>query len=219
MNLTTYQKTAHSTTCPGISFAFSLLSLGKTAGEVSATFGSYVAPCHQENTKFWELTRTKLKDKLGDVMWAVAEIATLSQMGLEDVFINHVEEIDSDRPQCKLFDDVKGLEWVDNALSSYDTASIIHAFPAVAGRVSGLFAKFMLDHGGRIPVPENEQQWLFPQECEEDLVEFYEDVFTWLGRVLLLVYRLTRVVDIDFDEILQMNLDKLAASKKPPSAE
>ena len=215
MDLKTYQKEAHSTACHGKGFVYPFCALAEEAGEVASVFGSYVAPIHADDGKYWHTVREKLQDELGDVMWDIAEIATLSQYNLDFIFDNHVEKNPGTlRPQPALFRDVEGMEWVESALANRDIAALIHALPAAVGKLCGIFAKFIRKHDGCIPMPENEQPWLFAQENEDDVAEFYDDVFDWLGKILHLVYRIAQCADINFDTILIQNLAKLAARKK-----
>lgn len=90
MNMNEYQelaqKTANTSLKPGERIAIAGLGLGGEAGEVQELLKKFLGHGHA-------LAHDKLKKELGDVLWYVAELATIHGMTLGEIAQANIEKL------------------------------------------------------------------------------------------------------------------------------
>ena len=106
MTTTEYQKEAHTFAdyveptiikaagSTNIPYVYPALGLAEEAGEVAGKFAKAV---RDENGAISSERKLAIIGELGDVMWFVAELATLLDVSLEDVMVGNINKLKSRR--------------------------------------------------------------------------------------------------------------------------
>jgi NTP pyrophosphatase (non-canonical NTP hydrolase) len=103
MKTNDYQKAAHEFAKYGTNEAYAYAGLAEEAGEVLGKYAKFIRK-HQglspKHAKSWvslekdnEEYRVNIKKELGDVLWMVAEIATINDLSLEDIMQANIDKL------------------------------------------------------------------------------------------------------------------------------
>lgn len=103
MNVIEFQERAHSFAdylgAEEGDFRYPALGLAEEAGEVAGKFAKAV---RDDNGIITEERREAIKKELGDVLWFVAELATLLEYDLEDIMEANIEKLTSRKARNKI---------------------------------------------------------------------------------------------------------------------
>lgn len=80
-------------------FRYPALGLAEEAGEVAGKFAKAI---RDDNGVITEERREAIKKELGDVLWFVAEIATLLNYSIEDIMESNIEKLTSRKLRNKI---------------------------------------------------------------------------------------------------------------------
>lgn len=86
LDFDTYQEAAHSFAAYGDRATYPILALAEEAGEVVGKFAKALRKGVEPDVE-------AIKKELGDVLWNVAEIATLLDLDLSDVAATNIEKL------------------------------------------------------------------------------------------------------------------------------
>lgn len=186
MKLNEYQVKAHSTACHGNTLAYPIAALAEEAGEVLLEWGGWVKQSEYLIVKYDEV-KAKLLDEIGDVCWNLAELVTLMGVDLEylDNFANK-----------------------NHVSNSTPISYYMCGLSSAVGKINGTWAKYIRKHDGQQPTLE--------EVTKEDLNEgnFRSTMIGHCIVVLHIIHDLVIRLDLDLDEILEHNINKLAERKK-----
>ena len=80
-------------------FRYPVMGLAEEAGEVSGKFAKAI---RDDNGVITKERREAIKKELGDVLWFVAEIATLLNYSIEDIMESNIEKLTSRKLRNKI---------------------------------------------------------------------------------------------------------------------
>ena len=191
MNIDDYQKQAHSTAVHGGTLAYPIAALAEEAAEVCDVWRRYVDITDADRLRGTPPTVTdtmnKLHDELGDVMWNLAELVYLLYIPMSSVY----DAISMSHPSKEL------------------TSVPFLALASSVGKLNGIWAKYIRKHDGAQPSVAE-----VVAEQTEDLRKLRKSLERQCALVTCDVKVIAAKCGFEMDDILQANLDKLAARKK-----
>ena len=87
-----YEETGNQVITNSVDYAYPALALAEEAGEVAGKFAKAI---RDDNCSLSTERKIEIKKELGDVMWFVAELATLLGFTLEEVMQGNIDKLES----------------------------------------------------------------------------------------------------------------------------
>lgn len=211
MTLTEYQKQAHTTAVYGNNMAYPIAALAEETGEVLRVYGGYAkdAPYRKAD---WDVTKAKLRDELGDVLWNVAEMCTLLDINLEGLWKDVSRIVESDAAKKEELQS----DWMSNDL----TVLMCNLVTAI-GKINGTWAKYIRKHNGEVPKVEA-VLWTYKNDMADPAGERDDGSIEHLGCrlqidlffIALSLLVVLRKCSLSVEEIMGQNIAKLAARQQ-----
>lgn len=186
MTLNEYQKKAYSTAVFGGELNYPMAAFAEETGEVCLVWSEWLLNAEYLKAN-WTEVKAKLLDELGDVCWNLAVLCELLDVPLEDV------------------DKYASTAHTNNSVTiSYYFCKLAGA----VGKLNGIWAKWIRKHDGAEKKVADVRD-----EVLRDPETLRAKMMSQCIIILHVLYNLFKRLELDFNEVMEHNIEKLAARK------